>query len=299
MRLGAETMQIAYYPGCSLHASSELYDIQCRKVLKNLGIELKEIEDWNCCGATSASKTDDFLAVALPARNLGIADASGLLEMLIPCSSCYNRTLVSQKILSEDTELRNKINTELSKKVEGKIKISSILDILVYKTNSGEIAEKAIKKLEGLKPACYYGCLLTRFPCDIKISDSIENPQGMETVCKALGAEPLDWSYKTDCCGASAAINDADTSLFLMSRIIKDALARGANCFVTTCPLCQMNIDAYQDHVCKRYGIQKKIPVFFITELLGIAMGFTPQEMQIDRHFVDPLGLLKDLKLYE
>jgi len=97
-------MQIAYYPGCSLHASSELYDIQCRKVLKNLGIELKEIEDWNCCGATSASKTDDFLAVALPARNLGIADASGLLEMLIPCSSCYNRTLVSQKILSEDTK---------------------------------------------------------------------------------------------------------------------------------------------------------------------------------------------------
>lgn len=292
-------MQIAYYPGCSLHASSELYDIQCRKVLKNLGIELKEIEDWNCCGATSASKTDDFLAVALPARNLGIADASGLLEMLIPCSSCYNRTLVSQKILSEDTELRNKINTELAKKVEGKIKISSILDILVYKTNSGEIAEKVIKKLEGLKPACYYGCLLTRFPCDIKISDSIENPQGMETVCKALGAEPLDWSYKTDCCGASSAINDADTSLFLMSQIIKDALARGANCFVTTCPLCQMNIDAYQDQAYERYGIQKKIPVFFITELLGIAMGFTPQEMQIDRHFVDPLGLLKDLKLYE
>jgi heterodisulfide reductase subunit B len=299
MRLGAETMQIAYYPGCSLHASSELYDIQCRKVLKNLGIELKEIEDWNCCGATSASKTDDFLAVALPARNLGIADASGLLEMLIPCSSCYNRTLVSQKILSEDTELRNKINTELAKKVEGKIKISSILDILVYKTNSGEIAEKVIKKLAGLKPACYYGCLLTRFPCDIKISDSIENPQGMETVCKALGAEPLDWSYKTDCCGASSAINDADTSLFLMSQIIKDALARGANCFVTTCPLCQMNIDAYQDQAYERYGIQKKIPVFFITELLGIAMGFTPQEMQIDRHFVDPLGLLKDLKLYE
>jgi heterodisulfide reductase subunit B len=292
-------MQIAYYPGCSLHASSELYDIQCRKVLKNLGIELKEIEDWNCCGATSASKTDDFLAVALPARNLGIADASGLLEMLIPCSSCYNRTLVSQKILSEDTELRNKINTELSKKVEGKIKISSILDILVNKTNSGEIAENVIKKLAGLKPACYYGCLLTRFPCDIKISDSIENPQGMETVCKALGAEPLDWSYKTDCCGASSAINDADTSLFLMSQIIKDALARGANCFVTTCPLCQMNIDAYQDQAYERYGIQKKIPVFFITELLGIAMGFTPQEMQIDRHFVDPIGLLKDLKLYE
>jgi heterodisulfide reductase subunit B len=290
-------LQIAYYPGCSLHASSELYDIQCRKVLNHLGIELKEIEDWNCCGATSASKTDDFLSVALPARNLGIADASGLSEMLIPCSSCYNRTVVTQKILHEDTELKNKINTELSRKVEGKIRISSILDILVSKVNSGEISEKSTKKLEGLRPACYYGCLLTRFPGDIQISDNIENPQGMETVCKALGAEPLDWSYKTDCCGASAAVNDTDTSFFLMSKIIKDALTRGANCFVTTCPMCQMNMDAYQIQVCERYGIQKELPVFFITELLGIAMGFTPREMQIDRHFVDSFGLLKGLKL--
>ena len=290
-------MQIAYYPGCSLHASSELYDIQCKKVFKHLGTELKEIEDWNCCGATSASKIDDFLSVALPARNLGIADATGLSEMLIPCSSCYNRTLVSQKILSEDPELKNKINTELSQKIEGKIRISSILDILLSKANSGEIAEKLIKKLEGLKPACYYGCLLTRFPCDMKIFDNIENPQGMETVCKAIGAEPLDWSYKTDCCGASASVNDTETSLFLMSQIIKDALARGANCFVTTCPMCQVNMDAYQDKVCKRYGIGKKIPVFFITELLGIAMGFNPQEMQIERHFVDCLGLLNELKL--
>jgi heterodisulfide reductase subunit B len=290
-------VQIAYYPGCTLHASSELYDIQCKKVFKQLGLELKEIEDWNCCGATSATKTDDFLAVALPARNLGIAEESGLSEMLIPCSSCYNRTLVSQKMLSEDSELKNTINTELSKKVQGKIRISSILDILVSKANTGEIAKKSIKKLTGLKPACYYGCLLTRFPCDIQLSDNTENPQSMETVCKVLGAEPPDWSFKTDCCGASATMNDTDTALFLMSQIIKDALARGANCFVTTCPMCQMNIDAYQDEVCEHYGIQKKLPIFFITELLGIAMGFTPQEMQINRHFVDCLGLLKELNV--
>ncbi len=290
-------MQIAYYPGCSLHASSQLYDIQCRKVFRQLGIELKEIEDWNCCGATSAGKTDYFLSVALPARNLGIADSSGLSEMLIPCSSCYNRTLVSQKILSENHELKNRINTELSSKVEGKVKISSILDILVSRADSGEIAEKVTKKLEGLKPACYYGCLLTRFPADIKISDDVENPRGMEVVCKALGAEPLDWSYKTDCCGASAAVNDTETSLSLMAGILKDAVARGADCLVTTCPMCQMNMDAYQDRVCDMYGITTKLPVFFITELMGIAMGFTPEELEIDRHFVDCLGLLKGLKL--
>jgi len=290
-------MEIAYYPGCSLQASSELYDIQSRLVFRRLGVELKEIEDWNCCGATSASKTDDFLALALPARNLGIADASGLSELVIPCSSCYSRMLVSQKKLIDDPGLKNKINAELTKKVEGKIKISSILEVLVSKAISGEIAEKSIKKLDGLKPVCYYGCLLTRFPCDVEVPDNVENPQGMEIVCKVLGAQPLDWSYKTDCCGASAVINDTDTSLLLMSRILKDALARGANCFITTCPMCQLNMDAYQDRVGEKYGIQKRLPVYFITELLGIAMGFSPKEMQLNRHFIDSSGLLMELKL--
>ncbi len=290
-------MEIAYYPGCSLHASSELYDIQSRIVFRRLGVELKEIEDWNCCGATSASKTDDFLAIALPARNLGIADASGLSELVIPCSSCYSRMIVSQKKLVDDPGLKNKINAELTKKVEGKIKISSILEVLVSKAISGEIAEKSIKKLEGLKPVCYYGCLLTRFPCDVEVPDNVENPQGMEIVCKGMGAQALDWSYKTDCCGASAVINDTDTSLLLMSRILKDALARGANCFITTCPMCQLNMDAYQDRVGEKYGIQKRLPVYFITELLGIAMGFSPKEMQLNRHFIDSTGLLMELKL--
>jgi len=290
-------MEIAYYPGCSLQASSELYDIQSRMVFRRLGLELKEIEDWNCCGATSASKTDDFLAIALPARNLGIADASGLAELVIPCSSCYSRMLVSQKKLLDDPGLKNKINAELTKKVEGKIKISSILEVLVSKAISGEIAEKLIKKLEGLKPVCYYGCLLTRFPCDVKVPDNVENPQGMEIVCKVMGAQPLDWSYKTDCCGASAAINDTDTSLLLMSGILKDALAREANCFITTCPMCQLNLDAYQDRVGEKYGIQKRLPVYFITELLGIAMGLSPNEMLLNRHFIDSVGLLMELKL--
>lgn len=290
-------MEIGYYPGCSLHASSKLYDIQNKIVFKRLGVELKEIEDWNCCGATSASKTNDFLAVALPARNLGIAAAGGLSDLVIPCSSCYSRMLVSQKRLEQDPELKKTINEELTSKVNGKIKILSILELLLPKVKAGEIAEKTEKKLEGLKPACYYGCLLTRFPDDIAVPDDVENPQGMETVCRALGAKPLDWSYKTDCCGASAAVNDADQSLLLMSRITKDAIARGANCFVTTCPMCQMNMDAYQDRVGEKYGIKERLPVYFITELLGIAMGISPHEMQIDRHFTDAVRLLKELKL--
>ncbi len=290
-------MEIAYYPGCSLHASSQLYDIQCKLVFKNLGMELKEIEDWNCCGATAASKTDDFLAIALPARNLGIAAATGLPEIIIPCSSCYSRTMISQKTLAADPALKDAINAELGHKVAGSIKVSSILEALVSKVKSGDLAKMAPKKLEGLKPACYYGCLLTRFPIDVNVPDDVENPQGMETVCKALGAEPLDWSYKTDCCGASSSISDAEQSLLLMSRILKDAVDRGANCIVATCPLCQFNVDAYQDTVAEKYGIEKRLPVYFITELIGLSMGIDPLEMQVDRHIVDAMGLLKELKL--
>src|SRR5208283_3410781 len=143
-------MEMAYYPGCSLHASSALYDVQCREVLGRLGVDLKEITDWNCCGATSAAKTNDFLSMALPARNLGIADASGYAEMVIPCASCYSRTLLAQKTLESDRDLREKINVELSAKVQGKIRLLSILDLLVEQAKSGAIGSMAPRKLEGL-----------------------------------------------------------------------------------------------------------------------------------------------------
>ncbi|MGO9016053.1 MAG: CoB--CoM heterodisulfide reductase iron-sulfur subunit B family protein [Dissulfurispiraceae bacterium] len=290
-------MEMAYYPGCSLHASSALYDIQCREVLGRLGVDLKEIKDWNCCGATSAAKTNEFLSMALPARNLGIADASGYAEMVIPCASCYSRTLLAQKALESDKDLREKINVELSAKVQGKIRLLSILDLLVEKAKSGAIGSMAPRKLEGLKPACYYGCLQTRYPMDIQLPDDIENPQGMEIVCEALGAQAIDWGYKTDCCGASASVNDSDVSLNLMANILKDAVVRGANCLVTTCPMCQMNMDAYQNAAGENYGIYQRLPVYFITELIGVSMGIDAVELQLDRHFVEATALLRGLKL--
>ncbi|HMK61035.1 MAG TPA: CoB--CoM heterodisulfide reductase iron-sulfur subunit B family protein [Dissulfurispiraceae bacterium] len=290
-------MEMAYYPGCSLHATSAFYDVQCRDVLSRLGVDLKEIKDWNCCGATSAAKTNGFLAVALPARNLGLADASGYKEMMIPCALCYSRTLLTQRALEGDKDLRDIINAELSEKVQGKIKLRSILDVLAAKVKSGELAAGAEKKLVGLKPACYYGCLQTRYPMDIDIGDSVENPQGMEKVCGALGAEAIQWGYKTDCCGASASLNDTDVSLRLMSNIVKDAVARGANCIVTACPMCQLNLDAYQPKVGERYGINERLPVFFITELVGISMGMRAAELQIDKHVIESIELLKGLNL--
>ncbi|MHB8835141.1 MAG: CoB--CoM heterodisulfide reductase iron-sulfur subunit B family protein [Candidatus Methylomirabilia bacterium] len=290
-------MEVAYFPGCSLHSSSELYDVQCKSVLGKLDITLREIADWNCCGATSAAKVNDFLALALPARNLGIADATGLAEIVIPCSSCYSRTLVAKERLAADPKLAAEINAELGEKVSGRIKVSSILEVLLPKVRSGEIAKQVKKRLEGLKPAAYYGCLLTRFPSAVPVPDNVENPQGMETVCRALGAEPVEWGFKTDCCGASATVNDTDQALLLMSKIMKDALARGANCFVTTCPMCQLNLDAYQDQVRGKHGIRAHLPVYLITELLGIAFGMNPGELQINRHLEESVGLLKELRL--
>ncbi|MGO9380114.1 MAG: CoB--CoM heterodisulfide reductase iron-sulfur subunit B family protein [Dissulfurispiraceae bacterium] len=290
-------MEMAYYPGCSLHATSAFYDVQCREVLSRLDVDLKEIKDWNCCGATSAAKTNEFLAVALPARNLGIADASGYEEIMIPCALCYSRTLLTQKALEGDKDLRNSINAELSEKVQGKIKLRSILDVLAGKVTSGELAAAAGKKLAGLKPACYYGCLQTRYPMDIDIGDSVENPQGMEIVCRALGAEAIQWGYKTGCCGASASLNDTDLSVRLMSKVVKDAVARGANCFVTACPMCQLNLDAYQQKVGERYGISERLPVYFITELIGISMEIGVAELQIDKHVIEAIELLKGLNL--
>jgi heterodisulfide reductase subunit B len=290
-------MDVSYFPGCTLHASSELYDLQCKAVLSRLGITLRELDDWNCCGASSAAKTDDFLAVALPARNLGIADAAGLGEVVIPCAACYSRTMIARQTLAADPRLTATINAELKAKITGGTKVSSIVEPLVEKTRSGELGAKVVRTLTGLTAACYYGCLMTRFPFDIPIPDSVENPQGMETVLEPLGVETVDWSYKTDCCGASAALNDPEQSFLLMSRILKDAIARGANCLVATCPMCQFNLDAYQTQVGQAHGIRERLPVYLLTELVGLSLGMTPGELQLDRHLEESIELLKKLRL--
>jgi len=287
-------MDIAYYPGCSLKQTSEIYDAQNRMIFSELGINLKEIEDWNCCGATSAAKHDDYMAVVMPARNLGLAESTGLSEMVIPCSACYSRTLVAQCRLQDDQALKDEINTEFEKPVSGTINVLSILELLLTKVESGELAQKVSRKLKGLKPVCYYGCMMTRFPYNVPVADDVENPQGMEKILKVLGVKALDWSYKTDCCGAAAAVNDSQTSFKLMAKIMRDALARGANCFVVTCPMCQLNMDAYQNEFCSAEEIPERLPVYFITELIGMAMGMSPVELKIDRHLTNATDLVQE-----
>lgn len=289
-------MDLGYYPGCSLTQSSALYDLQNRLIFNEIGMNLKEIDDWNCCGATSAGKTDDFLAIAMPARNLGIANSQGLKEMVIPCSACYSRTLVAQNYLEQHQDIKEKINSEVSKKINGEIKISSILEVLLAALENGSLSEKLSLKPTLLKPVCYYGCMMTRFPYNVPVPDDIENPQGMERLLKAISIQPIDWNYKTNCCGASAAVNDPETAMNLMAKIMKDAVSRGANCMIVTCPMCQLNLDAHQDTFCEQNGITERMPILFITEVIGMAMNFSMEELQIDRHFIDSSELFKELE---
>jgi heterodisulfide reductase subunit B len=275
-------MDLAYYPGCSLYQSAKLYNHQTKLVFGMLGLHLKELEDWSCCGATSAGKINDFMAVALPARNLGIAENSGLSELVIPCSACYSRTLVAQKQLQDFPLLKNEINLELPKKVKGNIKVSSALNVLRREIGGSKFNSMTLEKLEGYKPACYYGCMNTRFPYDVPVSDNVENPQEMETVLEAIGVEPVDWNYKTLCCGASSVIYNTDCALDLMAKIMGDALSRGADCLVVNCPMCQMNMESRQDQYCEKHGIKERLPVYFITELLGMAMGLSREDLQPD-----------------
>jgi heterodisulfide reductase subunit B len=289
-------MEVAYYPGCSLHQSSQFYDLQARRIFKELGITLIEINDWSCCGATSAGKFDDFLAVALPARNLGIAEQSGFDRMLIPCSGCYSSHLMAKTRLAKNEALLTEINEELAAKVNNSLTLLTILELLLDASSKGRFESKITRPLTGMKPGCYYGCM-TRFAYDVPVSDNIENPQGMEKILELIGAETRDWSYKTACCGASAAINDTDTALNLMGKIMKNAVESGFNCIVTTCPMCQLNMDAYQNAFCKKFGLEKRLPVYFLTELIGVAMGIPLEELNGHRHFIDTLGLVKELNL--
>ena len=290
-------MDIAYYPGCTLHESSELYDVQTKIIMEALGMRLHELDDWNCCGATSSSKTDDYLAIALPARNLGIADSMNIAELVIPCSACYSRMITAQERLQNNSDLMDEINHELEKKVTGETGIVSILKVINRTLEAGIFQKKIVRKIDGLNPVCYYGCLQTRFPCDTLVEDDIENPQAMENILLALGINPIDWSYKTACCGASAAMNDNALSLDLMGKILKDALDRDANCLVVSCPMCQLNLDAYQKQIDKTIMLDQELPVFFITEIVGLAMGKSIKELQVDRHFVDTTSLLKEVSL--
>ncbi len=288
-------MKLAYYPGCSLDSSGIEYGLSTRRTAAILGIELEEIEDWNCCGATSGHNTNKMLSLALPARNLAIAEKSGL-DILAPCAACYNRFRTTEQAVRHDQKLKEKIEAVIEMPYSAKQETLSIPDLLANKIGIAKIGEKVVNPLTGMKAACYYGCLLVR-PIEHTGWDDAEDPQSMDQVVTALGAEATDWPYKTECCGAALATSRPDVGTKMIHDVLLNAQAAGAECIVTACPLCMMNLDMRQKAAEKAFKVKFNLPIYYITELIAIACGDAPKTVGIERHFVEAGQYLETVKV--
>jgi heterodisulfide reductase subunit B len=278
-------MKVSYYPGCSLESTAVDYAASIAGVTPLVDLELVELDDWNCCGATAAHSIDQDLALALPARNLSLAQEAGL-DVVAPCALCFNRLKTAEKALMGTP------GEKLGLSYQGNLKIWDLLDFLTQEAFLKLLPQKVVKPLEGLKVVGYYGCLVARPPA---VTDKVdyENPQNMESLLKVLGAEPLDWSFKTDCCGAGLAVARPDIIDTLVHRLYERALAAGAECFVASCQMCQANLDLPQERISKKFGKNYYLPVFYFTELIGLALGHPDVQKWLAGHLVDPKPLLR------
>ncbi len=287
--------RFAYFPGCSMHSTAKEYAESLESVCEALDLELVEIPDWNCCGATSAHSLDHKLSIALPARNLALAEQMGL-DIAVPCAACYNRLAVANENLKNQPELREEINESLPQKFRGNIKVRPLIEVIVNEVGLSKIAEAVKEPLSSLKVACYYGCLLVRPPKILGFDDA-EDPQSLDRLVKTLGAETVEWPHKTECCGASFSLTRRDIVYKLTGDVLKMAKRAGADCIVTACPLCMSNLDMRQSDIEKMTGEKFDLPVFFFTELMGWAMHLDNLEGCLERHFVNPKPLVQKITL--
>lgn len=281
-------MKVSYYPGCSLHATGREYDESVKAVSDALGIELDEIEDWSCCGASSAHMTNFKLSVALPARDIIAAERKGL-DVMVPCAACFNRFKSAQHHLKSDDELRTEIEGMVGETYKGTVNVRNPIDIIYTDIGLDRLGSLVKKKLEGLKPVSYYGCLLLR-PPEICGFDDYENPFMLDGLMDSLGAESRQWSFKTDCCGGSLTLGKTEIVVRLVDKLMTMAREAGANCIVTACPVCFANLDT-------RAGRDTVIPAFYFTELIAVALGLEGADSWFRRHNVDPRPLLQSVGL--
>ncbi len=291
-------MKYTYYPGCSLHSTAEEYNFSSKKVLEKLGIELEELKDWNCCGATSAHSTSDYLAHALPLRNLILAEKQGN-DVLVPCAACYNLLKNADHHLRSHGEGSAELNQDMQEimgaQYRGSISIKHVVDVFAREEVSAKITGLLTKPLSGLKVVPYYGCLLTRPAKVVAFEDNPEQPRKLDKLLDTLGAECVRWSYKTECCGASLSISQPELVLKLTKKLVDAARYAGADAIVTACPLCQTNLDTRQHEA--GGGPGSSVPVFYITELIGLAIGAGGAGDWLKKHLIDPVPLLRSLNL--
>lgn len=273
---------IGYYPGCSLKGSSREYDESLRAIAGIIGLELVEVPDWNCCGASSAHNLNKRLSLALPARILSLAEQAGLTEIVAPCAACSNRLIVARHELMENPELRKEVSEDIDMEYRGTVKVVNIIEALQPMVPA--IKEK-MKKTFNFKAACYYGCLLVR-PQKILKFDRYDDPDSMDSIMREIGATPIDWPSKVECCGAAYSISNPAIVGKLSSKIVDDAVKRGAEAIIVACPLCHANLDMRRSYIEKHAGKKYSIPVIYLTQAIGMALGLDNKALGLNRHTV-------------
>ena len=284
-------MKYAYFPGCSLESTAWDFDRSTRAVCRSLDIELEEIPGWVCCGSSPAHASNAGLAVALPVLNLQKAQSMKQ-PVLTACSSCYARLRTANHVVARQPAEKERAARITGKPYDGQVPVYHILDMLVNQYGLAEIRSRVQRPLAGLKVACYYGCLLTR-PPEVVAFDNPENPSCMEDLLASLGAEPVSWPYRTECCGASLSMTRPNVVCRLAHRLLSMAREAGAQCIAVACPLCQVNLDLRQSDAVLAHGPLPATPVLYFTQLMGLALGLSSEDLGLSALSVSADALLQ------
>jgi len=281
-------VKYTYYPGCTIGTTAVEFGLSTDAVCEALGVELVELEDWNCCGASSAHSLDHELALRLPARNVALAQKEGL-DIVAPCPACYQHVLQADRTLRENPEWRREMETLLGFTYTGQPRVRHLLEVLTEPEVLEAVRQRVTRPLKGLRVASYYGCVLVR-PPEFTGWDDPEHPTRMDRLVAALGAEPVEWSYKVDCCGASLSLSRSEVVVTLSTRLAREAQEAGADVIACACGMCQINLDT-------RQNLEEKIPVLYFTELMGLAFGLPGVEKWWGKHMVNPRPVLQRVGL--
>jgi heterodisulfide reductase subunit B len=276
----------SYFPGCSLEKMALSYNQSTMQTTKALGVELQELEDWNCCGATSYFHVDELLAYTMVSRNLAIAEKAGH-DLVAPCSACYKNAYFTNAYLKEDEDLANHINYALEAdnlKFSGDIQVKHLMEVFADDVGYDALKETVSHPLKGLRVAPYYGCQIVRPKKD---DEDVENPRFFEDLMTAIGADPVDFAYRLRCCGGSLLITSRDAAFRLILELLQNVEQSEADVIATACPLCQTNLECYQMQINQEYGTNFKIPVLYFTQLIGLSLGIPTKKLGIGSEFVN------------
>jgi len=282
-------MEYTYYPGCSLESTAVGYDKSVRAVFRALGLTLEELEDWNCCGATIYMSVKETISLAISARNLAMAERTGR-DIVVPCSACFTVLKKTKRFLAEKPELREKVEEALSVgnlKYRGTVEVRHPIEVLINDVGLESLSAKCANRLDGLRIAPYYGCQIVR--PERAFDDDGDDPVYMDRMFEALGAETVEYPPKVRCCGGMLMTTFGEVAEKLTFELLRCAIDNGADCIVTVCPLCQANLELYQDRLSERFGTDARITVVFFTQLLGLALGCSMEELGFE-HFLTPVN---------